>query len=83
MSYSDVFTDVPWANDDYITVQKMQQMAANDRFLRDEASHVRLYFAQRMRPEQSYSFGTEVVNQKDEVILDVTLIGMYLKRDAA
>lgn len=38
----------------------------------------------RSKPDRGSAFWqTEVVNQKDEVILDVTLIGMYLKRDAA
>lgn len=38
----------------------------------------------RSKPDRGSAFWqTEVVNQNDEVILDVKLIGMYLKRDAA
>ncbi|WP_417518512.1 MaoC family dehydratase [Minwuia sp.] len=37
----------------------------------------------RSKPDRgSATWKTEVVNQKDEVVLDAELIGMYLKRDA-
>lgn len=38
MSWTEVFTDVPWANGDYVTETKMDQMVANDKYLREQVS---------------------------------------------
>lgn len=42
MNWTDVFTDVPWANGDYGTEIKLDQMVANSRYARERASYVTL-----------------------------------------
>ena len=70
---ADVFTDVAWANGNYVTEAKLDQMVANDRYNRDNADFSVLVNDSIIILDPSPSSPGTTVNLDLEFVVDTTI----------